>query len=171
MNFAIVKNSIVVNVVVADTAQDTTWIPCDGLPAVIGGEYTEGVFHLPFVANVPPTVSDKEIMWERIKAERDRRKLNGVFVSGKWIHTDVFSRTQWMAMMMMGASIPSIPWTTMDYSTINTTQALAQQVFAAVATLDSTLFAQATAHRTAMELAPNPLTYDFSAGWQATFEG
>jgi hypothetical protein len=76
----------------------------------------------------------------QIKSERDRRKLNGVFVSGKWFHTDLFSRTQWIAMTSMGASLPAITWTTMDYSTIILTPAIAKAVFMATANLDTVLF-------------------------------
>jgi hypothetical protein len=113
--------------------------------------------------------ADKVAMTNAIKAERDRRKLNGVLVSGKWIHTDVFSRTQWMAMVMMGASIPAISWTTMDGTQVTTSQALAGGVFSAVATLDATVFAVAASHIAAMEASDNPMAYNFSAGWPATF--
>lgn len=118
---------------------------------------------------IPALDADKLEMRNRIKAERDRRKFNGVLVSGKWIHTDVFSRTQWMAMVMMGASIPAISWTTMDGTQVTTSQALAGGVFNAVATLDATVFAVAASHIAAMEASDNPLAYDFSAGWPATF--
>lgn len=172
MKFAIVNNGVVDNIVIDIAPKDNTYIACDGLPAYIGGTYSNGVFLPPVVVpDIPSGMNAKDVMWERIKAERDRRKLNGVFVSGKWIHTDTFSRTQWMAMFMMGASIPVIPWTTMDYSTINTSQTLAAQVFNAVAQMDATLFSQAAVHRAAMEASANPLAYDFSSGWQATFEG
>lgn len=120
---------------------------------------------------IPMLDADKALMRERIKVERDRRKFNGVLVSGKWIHTDTFSRTQWMAMMMMGASIPAISWTTMDGTTVMTSQALAAGVFSAVATMDATVFAVAASHIAAMEASDNPMAYDFSAGWPATFGG
>lgn len=115
--------------------------------------------------------SDPEIdMWGRIKAERDRRKFGGVNVSEKWIHTDTFSRTQWLAMSMMGAALPEIEWTTMDDSMVITTPELAQQVFQAIAAQDSILFEQAKVHKAAMEASADPANYDFSTGWQPTFE-
>lgn len=117
----------------------------------------------------PPPVQAQSVMWERIKTERDRRKLNGVLVSGKWFHTDVFSRTQWLGMVMMGVSIPAIQWKTMDGSYATTSQALAAGVFGATATLDATVFTVAEAHRAAMMACADPYTYDFSANWPATY--
>lgn len=117
----------------------------------------------------PQPITAQDTMTERIKAERDRRKLNGVLVSGKWIHTDVFSRTQWMAMVMMGAALPAVQWRTMDGTSVTTTPTLAGQVFQAVAVMDATVFAVAEGHRVAMLASTDPASYDFSAGWPATF--
>lgn len=105
-----------------------------------------------------------------IKAERDRRKFNGVKVGTKWIHTDTYSRTQWMAMVMMGASIPAIDWTTMDGTSVTTSQTLAGQVFQGTAQLDATLFGHAKALITQVEAAADPASVDIAAGWPATFE-
>jgi hypothetical protein len=107
----------------------------------------------------------------QIKAERDRRKFNGVFVSGKWIHTDTYSRTQWMGMVMMGASIPAIDWTTMDGTSITTSQALAGAVFQGTATLDATLFAYAKSLIAQVDASSDPTSVDITTGWPATFEG
>lgn len=106
-----------------------------------------------------------------IRAERDRRKFNGVYVSNEWIHTDTYSRTQWMGMVMMGASVPTIQWTTMDNTTIATSQALANVVFQATATLDATLFAHAKSLIAAVDASNDPASVDITAGWPATFEG
>lgn len=106
-----------------------------------------------------------------IRAERDRRKFNGVFVSDKWIHTDTYSRTQWMGMVIMGASVPAIAWTTMDNTTITTSQALAGAVFQATATLDATLFAYAKSLMSQVDASSDPASVDIAAGWPATFEG
>lgn len=107
----------------------------------------------------------------QIKAERDRRKFNGVFVADKWIHSDTYSRTQWMAMVMMGASIPAIVWTTMDDSTVTTSQTLANQVFQAVAQLDAVLFAHAKSLIAAVEASSTPSQIDITTGWPATYTG
>lgn len=106
-----------------------------------------------------------------IKTERDRRKFNGVFVFGKWIHTDTYSRTQWMGMVMMGAGIPAIEWTTMDNTSITTSQALAGAVFQATATMDATLFGHAKGLVEAVNASDDPSSIDITTGWPATFEG
>lgn len=106
-----------------------------------------------------------------VKVERDRRKFNGVFVSNKWIHTDTYSRTQWMGMVMMGAAIPAISWTTMDNTTITTSQSLANAVFQATANLDATLFAYAKTLIETVEESNDPASIDITTGWPATFEG
>jgi hypothetical protein len=130
---------------------------------------------IPQPAPVPVLTADevKASMWSRIKAERDRRIQSGGYkVGSKWFHSDTFSRTQQMGLVMLGASIPAnTPWKTMDGSTVTMTQALAGQIFAAAATSDIAIFAAAEAHKAAMEAIPDPASYDFSAGWPATFAG
>lgn len=108
--------------------------------------------------------------WEAIKAERDRRKAGGVKVGTKWFHTDDASRIQHMALNMMGANIPAnLQWKMMDGTFVTMTQALAGQVFQAVAVLDMQAFAKAEEHRVAMNAAENPFEYDFSTGWPKTY--
>lgn len=104
--------------------------------------------------------------WDAIKAERDRRKAGGVKVGAKWFHSDDGSRIQHMGLVMKGASIPAnLQWKTMDGSFITMTQALASQVFQAVAANDQTIFAAAETHRVAMEASADPASYDYSGGW------
>jgi hypothetical protein len=122
----------------------------------------------------PPTeaeVSDrmKPPIWRQIKAERDRRKSGGVLVSGKWFHTDPDSRIQQLGLVMMGASVPSVPWKTMDGSFTPMSQSLAMAIFQAVAALDMALFAKAEEHRTAMLAAQSPQEYNWRTGWPAGF--
>lgn len=108
----------------------------------------------------------KSQAWERIKAERDRRKEGGVKVGAKWFHSDDGSRIQQMGHVIMGASLPvDLQWKTMDGSFITMTPALAQQVFAAVAASDQAIFAVAEQHRVAMEASADPASYDYSGGW------
>lgn len=87
----------------------------------------------------------KSASWEAIKTERDRRTQNGGYLAdGKWFHSDTFSRTQQMALVMLGASIPAgLQWKTMDGSFVTMTQTLAGQVFQSGAASDAALFARA----------------------------
>lgn len=104
--------------------------------------------------------------WVGIKAERDRRKAGGVKVGVKWFHSDDGSRIQQMGLVMMGASIPAnLQWKTMDGSFITMTQALASQVFQAVAASDQAVFTAAETHRATMEASADPASYDYSTGW------
>lgn len=49
-------------------------------------------------------------------------------------------------------------------------QALAGGIFQAVAGLDKALFAAAETHKAAMTAAADPLAYDFSGDWPATYQ-
>ena len=124
----------------------------------------------------PPPAPDYSALaarhWEAIKAERDRRTQQGGYqVAGKWFHSDTFSRTQQMGLVMMGAGIPGgLQWKTMDGSFVTMTQALAGQVFAAAAASDAALFARAEQIKAAME--SNPAAFDLSAhAWPPVFGG
>lgn len=118
----------------------------------------------------PATPTPAAQIWEAIKAERDRRKASGVKVGAKWYHSDDSSRIQQLGLLMMGASISaSLKWKTMDGSFVSMTQTLAGQVFGAVAASDQAIFAQAEAHRLAMEASSSPASYDYSTGWPAEY--
>lgn len=125
-----------------------------------------------------PTLKDQpkattEEIWARIKSERDRRIQSGGYKVGtKWFHSDTFSRTQQMGLVMLGANIPAnTPWKTMDGSVITMTQTLAGQIFATAAASDIAIFAAAETHKVAMEASADPASYDFLAGWPAIFAG
>lgn len=112
--------------------------------------------------------------WERIKAERDRRKAGGVKVKvgtvDKWFHSDEASRIQQMGLVLMGANIPAnLQWKTLDGSFVTMTQAVAQSVFAATAASDQSIFAVAEGHRAALAACEDPAAYDYSTGWPAIF--
>jgi len=128
------------------------------------------------VPDPPPPPPDYSALtgshWEAIKAERDRRAQQGGYqVAGKWFHSDTFSRTQQMGLVMMGADIPAgLQWKIMDGSFVTMTQALAGQVFAAAAASDATLFARAEQIKAAMEADPVNFVLA-SQAWPAVFEG
>jgi hypothetical protein len=117
----------------------------------------------------PPKTTAAEV-WDRIKARRDAAKAGGVKVGTKWFHTDEASRIQYLALHMMGASIPAnLQWKTLDGTFVTMTATLAKQVFQAVATLDMTAFAKAEEHRVAMEASADPASYDHLSGWPAAY--
>lgn len=124
------------------------------------------------VPDQKPTLDESKVMaWSKIKSERDRRiQVGGYKVGTKWFHSDTFSRTQQMGLVMMGASIPAnLQWKTMDGTFITMTQTLASQVFQAAAASDQAIFAVAETHRAAMEASADPASYDYSGGWPKVY--
>ena len=116
----------------------------------------------------------RERAWERIKAERDRRKSLGVKVGAHWYHSDADSRIQQLSLFVMGASVPPVQWKTLTLTPppvfVEMTPALAQGIFTATAASDAAVFAAAEVHRVAMEAMPDPENYDCSGGWPASIE-
>lgn len=130
---------------------------------------TAGAGGKPVLADQPKATAPH--VWERIKAERDRRIQSGGYKVGtKWFHSDMFSRTQQMGLVMLGANIPANrEWKTMDGTTVTMTQALAGQIFATAAASDIAIFAAAETHKAAMQASADPAAYDFSDGWPKVF--
>ena len=117
-----------------------------------------------------PTTEIIAGMWAQIKASRELRENGGFKVEiskgvFKWFHSDPGSRVQWLGMVLAGAVLPKIPWKTMDGTFVDTTPALAMQVFQQAFTLDTTLFSVAENHKKKMENSQDPSAYDFSDGW------
>ena len=125
-------------------------------------------------------------VWEHIKAKRDAIKAGGVKVGTKWYHSDETSRTQYIGLLRMAdAAVAAggtgsttlqyggqdIQWKTMDGTFIKMTVQRANDVFNAVSGLDFAAFGAAEAHKAAMEASADPASYDFAAGWPATFGG
>ncbi|ABM32313.1 uncharacterized protein DUF4376 [Paracidovorax citrulli] len=114
-------------------------------------------------------------VWERIKAERDRRKYLGVKIGENWFHSDDASRIQQMSLMLMGQAMPAgIQWKTLTSAPppvfVTMTPALALSIFNATAASDMAVFAAAEAHRVAMEASADPGAYDFTGGWPVSVE-
>lgn len=122
-------------------------------------------------AQDPPIEERQATAWEQIKAERDRRTLVGGYkVGAHWFHSDTFSRTQQIGLVMLDVNLPAgVQWKTMDGSFVPMTPALARQVFAAAAASDIAIFAAAEAHKAAMLASVQPEAYDFSVGWPEAF--
>jgi ribosome modulation factor len=120
-----------------------------------------------------PPPSKAEI-WERIKAERDRRTHEGGYqaaVAGvsKWFHSDPFSRTQQLGLLQAGASVPAVQWKTMDGSFVTMSQAWAQAIFAAAVASDTALFAYAEQLRAQVEASADPESINILAGWPQVY--
>jgi len=171
MKFAYINNNIAVEVVSTDPA--ILFVPHYASQFVqvpdsveVGWALNNGDWQAPAV----DVDAIKSRHWEEIKQERDRRTQQGGYqVAGKWFHSDTFSRTQQMGLVMMGAGIPNgLQWKTMDGSFVAMTQTLAGQVFAAAAASDAALFARAEQIKAAMEV--DPVNFNLaSQTWPAVF--
>lgn len=114
----------------------------------------------------------KAARWTAIKLIRDTKtQLGGFPAAGKWFHSDTFSRSQHLGMVISGAGLPAIPWKTMDGTFVTTTPTLAQQIFAAAFSQDGAMFAHAEALKAQMEASVDPATFDITVGWPATYGG
>lgn len=111
-------------------------------------------------------------VWKEIQASRDGRRISGVFVQGNWYHSDDPSRIQQIALVMMGANMPTnIMWKTMQGTFVQMTPSLAGAIFQSIIGQDTKIFAQAEYHRqTMISTGVWPHDYDFSAGWPQTYE-
>lgn len=155
---ALIKNGAVANVIVANIEDARLLTGYDDAVDVSGTEVGIGWLYDGWAFTPPPvdTTELKARHWDAIKQERDRRTQQGGYqAAGKWFHSDTFSRTQQMALTMMGAAIPAnLQWKTMDGSFVTMTQTMASQVFAAAAASDAALFARAEQIKEAMESDP-----------------
>ena len=109
----------------------------------------------------------KASQWQAIKTERDRRiQSSGYKVGANWFHSDTFSRTQQIGLVLLGSNIPAnTPWKTMGGAFVIMTPALAGQIFGAAAMSDIAVFTVAEQKKAAMEASADPASYAFLAGW------
>lgn len=123
----------------------------------------------------PPVQPNQTVaeLQSKVRAIRDQKTQSGGYAVGQyWFHSDTFSRTQQIGLVMMGAGIPpGLLWKTMSGEFVEMTQSLAASVFAAAAAQDAALFAHAEVLQQAIESAENPETVDIDAGWPLTFGG
>ncbi len=174
--YAYDKNGVYTNTAEVDPMGEVPAGLMTAPPALTGTEVAQAVggvwVVLPEYPNAP--LSQRQTAaWERIKHERDRRKVLGVKVGAHWYHSDDSSRIQQLALAMMGAAIPAgLQWKTLTTTSppvfVEMTPALAQGIFQATAASDAAIFAAAEAHRVAMEAMSDPENYDFSGGWPAS---
>lgn len=139
------------------------------------------------ILQAPPNPTTAEI-WERIKAERDRRMSLGAKVTinaqTKWFHTDTKSRIQHLGLkdaardtLASGGTMTSpvpisgqqIQWKCMDGSFIPLTVQIVWDLVEADKQLDAALHLKAEQHKALMEASPEPWNYNYSTGWPEYF--
>lgn len=135
-----------------------------------------------------PTI--KHTIWQDIKAYREYKKFNGVYVSGKWFHNDNESRVQWLGLKDKArdllanggdenTQIPirypdeeeseDIIWITMDNTGIPVTAGLSFDVVNAVGYNDVLCHKIALIHKYNMYNSETPESYDYKTGWPTVF--
>lgn len=122
----------------------------------------------------PAPIADRRAArWEAIKTLRDLKTQTGGYTTGgKWFHSDIFSRTQQIGLVLMGAGVPGgLLWKTMDGSFVTMTATLAGQVFAAAAANDQALFTHAETLHAAVNAATDPASINITTGWPASYLG
>lgn len=110
--------------------------------------------------------------WLEIKSYRDKLTQQGGYkAQGKWFHSDTFSRSQQLGLVIMGNNIPAgLQWKTMDGSFIEMTPALAQAVFQAAALQDNLVFFYAEQLNQQVHSSDKPASIDISQGWPETYQ-
>lgn len=112
--------------------------------------------------------------WNEIKEYRSTLTINGGYkASGKWFHSDPFSRSQQLGLVILGDNIPTgLLWKTMDGSFIEMTPALAQEVFQTATTQDTLLFAHAEELNNSLQALTSPdeiALFAIKEGWPESY--
>lgn len=123
--------------------------------------------------------------WALIKDERARRSIAGIMVGSQWVHSDVFSRSQWLGLKdnardalaagrtmadgLLDSDGQAIVWKMLDGAFLPVTAQLAFDVVAAVTRSDIALFTFAEQHNSAMRAATDPAAYDHTTGWPKSY--
>lgn len=125
-----------------------------------------------YVVEAIPSADLQSDIWARIKQIRDINTQQGGYkAQGKWFHSDTFSRSQQIGLVIMGSSIPAgLQWKTMDGSFVEMTPTLAQAVFQAAALQDNLLFSYAEQLNQQVKLSTNPTSIDIEQGWPETYK-
>jgi len=142
---------------------------CFGDPSVYENIVYQGGDPLPTIEELNTWIAAqiKEDMWLKIKDERDRRKTElGYKVGNYWYHSDTYSRTQQLGLVMIGANLPqNIMWKTMSGEFVLMTPTLAGQIFQAAIASDMTIHSIAEQKRQAMLVSADPGSFDWASGW------
>lgn len=115
-----------------------------------------------------PSIAD---LWELIKADRDRRQLNGgVRVGDHWFLSNERAVSEYNTIVATTAGISATTvvrkdWRTMDGATVDMTPALALQILKTGIQQRCAIDDAALAHKAAMEHCAEPESYDYSTGW------
>lgn len=183
--WALIQNGAVAEITDIDPAgrfhASMVWQACP--PEVAPGWAFDGERFTAPVAESRATV--EAAVWTAIKAERDRRKEAGFQVGVRWVHSDLFSRSQWLGLKDnardalaagggMGDGLRDsednpVVWKMLDGSFVAVTAQLAFDVVAAVTRSDIAVFTAAEVHNATMLLSADPARYDYTSDWPPSY--
>ena len=114
----------------------------------------------------------QEQIWELIKQKRHDNTRGGTFIKsiGKWFHTDDSSRTQYLALQLLPQLPPDLAWKCMDNTFVKLNKELLTEIAMTILQEEQADFANAEKHRLLMLQSDDPLNYDYSTGWSATYD-
>lgn len=131
-----------------------------------------------------PVEDRRAEVWEKVKAERTRRKDGGVQVGGHWFQSDSDSRIQLLrldqkatAALAAGGSSTDVLtimgqplyWKTTDNGLVPMTVALAQGIATAIEVLDALAFSRGEVLRAQIDTSQDPESIDITTGWPAIY--
>ncbi|GAB1657890.1 Uncharacterised protein [Mannheimia haemolytica] len=120
--------------------------------------------------------SQRQQVRDAINALRDKKINGGVYVPdiGKWIDTDATAERNILSVKasfdLFGDAVGEIAWTCADNSLLMIDKAKLMAIWQALMTAKTGNHANALKHKAAVELAENPLEYDYSSGWTQSYE-
>lgn len=167
MRFMVIENGVAVNAILAESADAVPGLLLVQSDTAKIGDLYDGQSFAPPPVDLPKARAAKVA---EIKAERDRRCQQGGFsAAGKWFHSDVYSRSQQLGLVLLGPNIPAdLLWKTMDGTFIPMTQTLAQQIYANAAVQDAATFKRAEELQFMANNADNPSGLILN-GWPPIF--
>lgn len=145
------------------------WRTVDGEEDIYPNEIFSETFPIPALTKLQDT------QWTKIKAERDRRQLEGgVQVNGHWFLSTERAMGEYNSMINASQGVAADTvlrqgWRTMGGGEVDMTPALARRILLAWMEQRCSIDDAAQAHRVAMEASYDPASYDFSGGWPKVF--
>lgn len=113
---------------------------------------------------------------EQINALRDRKINGGVYVKevDKWLDTDATAERNLLAVKatfdLFGEAAGEIAWTCADNSILTINKDTLLVIWQAMMAAKTGNHANAMRHKAALELADDPLAYDYSDGWTQCYQ-
>ena len=119
-----------------------------------------------------------DAIWDKIKAERDRRQLDcGVSVGGHWYQSNLRAQSEYTSMIVLAdklklpaATVLRKRWRTMNGALVNMTPALALSILQAGVAQRSAVDDAAQVHLQGLQASAEPWTYDYTKNWPQTFD-